>query len=267
MELVVFQYMLIVLAQLLTVDSSTVCRHTKNTRVTKDVETMVTTWTTTSTVTTGTQIRQQPPTTPTAPVALSPATSLQSSTTTTYFFHHCRTSATCTLHFDRCFLVDESRLIPAMPLLDNSRHVAFTPSCREIQYNDLRRFLIVGKRNYSRFNVSKSEQSDGIRFSRRVVVDGIRDDSAGSMDPACVSLARSTAYQTVHWFSFSPGILRKWYGDDADRGRCCDAIRTRNVTDVGSSVGIFACGARGYPSLAVDHSMRRMHATALDMLE
>lgn len=42
MELVVFQYMLIVLAQLLTVDSSTVCRHTRNTRVTKDVETMVT---------------------------------------------------------------------------------------------------------------------------------------------------------------------------------------------------------------------------------
>lgn len=46
MELVVFQYMLIVFAQLLTVDSSTVCRHTRNTRVTKDVETMVTTWTT-----------------------------------------------------------------------------------------------------------------------------------------------------------------------------------------------------------------------------
>ncbi|KAL6265512.1 hypothetical protein P5V15_002307 [Pogonomyrmex californicus] len=43
MELVVFQYMLIVFAQLLTVDSSTVCRHTRNTRVTKDVETMVTT--------------------------------------------------------------------------------------------------------------------------------------------------------------------------------------------------------------------------------
>lgn len=43
MEFVVFQYMLIVLAQLLTVDSSTVCRHTRNTRVTKDVETMVTT--------------------------------------------------------------------------------------------------------------------------------------------------------------------------------------------------------------------------------
>lgn len=42
MEFVVFQYMLIVFAQLLTVDSSTVCRHTRNTRVTKDVETMVT---------------------------------------------------------------------------------------------------------------------------------------------------------------------------------------------------------------------------------
>lgn len=35
--------MLIVFAQLLTVDSRTVCRHTRNTRVTKDVETMVTT--------------------------------------------------------------------------------------------------------------------------------------------------------------------------------------------------------------------------------
>lgn len=209
MELVVFQYMLIVLAQLLTVDSSTVCRHTRNTRVTKDVETMVTTWTTTSTVTTGTRIRQQPPTTPTAPVALSPATSLQSSTTTTYFFHHCRTSsATCTLHFDRCFLVDESRLIPAMPPLDNSRHRFYTVMPRNPgRSNDLRRFWILGKRNYSRSNVSKSERSDGIRFSRRVVVDGIRDDSAGSMDPACVSLARSTAYQTVHWFRFSPGIL------------------------------------------------------------
>ncbi|OAD58690.1 hypothetical protein WN48_10378 [Eufriesea mexicana] len=45
MELVVFQYMLIVLAQLLTVESRTVCRQTKNTKVTKDVETMVTTWT------------------------------------------------------------------------------------------------------------------------------------------------------------------------------------------------------------------------------
>lgn len=40
-----FQYMLIVFAQLLTVDSRTVCRQTRNTKVTKDVETIVTTWT------------------------------------------------------------------------------------------------------------------------------------------------------------------------------------------------------------------------------
>lgn len=45
MELVVFQYMLIVFAQLLTVESRIVCRQTKNTKVTKDVETIVTTWT------------------------------------------------------------------------------------------------------------------------------------------------------------------------------------------------------------------------------
>lgn len=45
MELVMFQYMLIVFAQLLTVDSRTVCRQTRNTKVTKDVETIVTTWT------------------------------------------------------------------------------------------------------------------------------------------------------------------------------------------------------------------------------
>lgn len=43
MELVVFQYMLIVFAQLLTVESNIVCRQTKNTKVTKDVETIVTT--------------------------------------------------------------------------------------------------------------------------------------------------------------------------------------------------------------------------------
>lgn len=41
MELVVFQYMLIVFAQLLTVESRIVCRQTKNTKVTKDVETIV----------------------------------------------------------------------------------------------------------------------------------------------------------------------------------------------------------------------------------
>lgn len=40
-EFVVFQYMLMVLAQLLTVESSTVWRHTRNTRVTMDVDTMV----------------------------------------------------------------------------------------------------------------------------------------------------------------------------------------------------------------------------------
>jgi hypothetical protein len=40
-EFVVFQYMLMVLAQLLTVESSTVCRHTRNTRVTIEVDTMV----------------------------------------------------------------------------------------------------------------------------------------------------------------------------------------------------------------------------------
>lgn len=37
--------MLIVFAQLLTVESRMVCRQTKNTKVTKDVETIVTTWT------------------------------------------------------------------------------------------------------------------------------------------------------------------------------------------------------------------------------
>lgn len=42
MELVVFQYMLMVLAQLLTVESNTVWRHTRNRRLTKDVETIVT---------------------------------------------------------------------------------------------------------------------------------------------------------------------------------------------------------------------------------
>lgn len=40
--------MLIVFAQLLTVESRTVCRQTRNTKVTKDEETIVTTWTTTN---------------------------------------------------------------------------------------------------------------------------------------------------------------------------------------------------------------------------
>ena len=40
-EFVVFQYMFIVFAQLLTVDNNTVWRQTINTKVTKDVETMM----------------------------------------------------------------------------------------------------------------------------------------------------------------------------------------------------------------------------------
>ena len=41
MEFVVFQYMLMVFAQLLTVDRRTVWRQTRNTRVTMDVDTIV----------------------------------------------------------------------------------------------------------------------------------------------------------------------------------------------------------------------------------
>lgn len=40
-EFVVFQYKLIAFAQLLTVESKTVCRHTRNTRVINDLETIV----------------------------------------------------------------------------------------------------------------------------------------------------------------------------------------------------------------------------------
>lgn len=99
--------MLIVFAQLLTVDRSTVCRHTRNTRVTKDVETMVTT-----TADDGLALRRpcsannhrrhQPRTREAQHrVALSPASPPLQSSTTTYFFHHCRTSTTSTLHFGR----------------------------------------------------------------------------------------------------------------------------------------------------------------------
>lgn len=167
MELVVFQYMVIVFAQLLTVDSRTVCRHTRNTRVTKDVETMVTMWTTISTVTTGTRTRRPTPTR-TAPALLHPPTSLQSSTTSYYFFHHSRTSTTSTLH---TLTVRSASRGPCLVSSLSADLPSLTPSSRILAISERRCFRrYARRRDPSRF---REENRHALHRRETSVIDSI----------------------------------------------------------------------------------------------